>query len=104
MSRPLDVAGLNKGRTSFFCGLRGLRQNQAGLFTATVPTALERTDDFAQTRDAAGNLIVIYDPRTTRLDPTAPAGTIRCVRDPFPKRWRRAAAPASRFASKRSTR
>ena len=31
-----------------------------------------------------GNLIVIYDPRTTRLDPTAPAGTVRYVRDPFP--------------------
>ena len=82
---PLVIPGLlNRDRTFFFAGYEGLRQEQAGSFTATVPTALERRGDFSQTRDANGNLIVIYDPRTTRLDPTAPAGTIRYIRDPFP--------------------
>ena len=82
---PLVIPGLlNSGRTFFFAGYEGLRQEQAGSFTTTVPTALERLGDFSQTRDSNGNLIVIYDPRTTRLDPTAPAGTIRYIRDPFP--------------------
>jgi hypothetical protein len=72
-----------RNKTFFYSTYEGLRQSQAGSFTGTVPTALERTGDFSQTRDTNGNLIVIYDPRTTRLDPTAPAGTIRYIRDPF---------------------
>src|SRR5262245_57725236 len=85
MGGPLVIPGvLGKGKTFFFAGYEGLRQEQAGSFTATVPTALERAGDFSQTRDVNGNLIVIYDPRTTRLDPAAPAGTIRYIRDPFP--------------------
>ena len=78
------VPWLRSNRTFFFAGYEGLRQQQAGSFTGTMPTPLERTGDFSQTRDANGNLIVIYDPRTTRLDPTAPAGTVRYIRDPFP--------------------
>ena len=31
----------------------------------TVPTELQRSADFSQTRDARGNLVVIYDPATT---------------------------------------
>jgi hypothetical protein len=64
--------------------MKGYARTQLGSFFATVPTALERTGDFSQTRDANGQLIIMYDPRTTRLDPTAPAGTIRYIRDPFP--------------------
>jgi hypothetical protein len=48
----------------------GLRDSSGGSFTGTMPTAAERTGDFSQTKDANGNLIVIYDPSTTRLDPT----------------------------------
>lgn len=81
---PVVLPGVRRGKTFFFAGYEGLRQQQAGSFTATVPTALERAGDFSQTRDANGNLIVIYDPRTTRLDPAAPAGTVRYIRDPFP--------------------
>jgi hypothetical protein len=73
-----------RGRTFFFTNYEGLRQSQAGSFLGTVPTALERKGDFSQTRDANGNLIVIYDPHTTMLDPTEPAGTTRYIRSPFP--------------------
>ncbi|WP_446743089.1 carboxypeptidase regulatory-like domain-containing protein [Silvibacterium acidisoli] len=72
-----------KDRTFFFSNFEGLRQSQAGSFLGTVPTALERKGDFSQTYDTNGNLIVIYDPRTTMLDPTAPAGTTRYIRTPF---------------------
>ncbi len=54
-----------RGKTFFFVSYEGLRDTTAGSFTGTVPTALERTGDFSQTKDAKGNQIVIYDPSTT---------------------------------------
>ncbi len=72
-----------RDRTFFYVTYEGLRQSKAGSFTGTVPTSLERQGNFSQTRDANGNLIVIYDPRSTMLDPTAPAGTTRYIRTPF---------------------
>lgn len=82
---PVRLPHLYNGenRTFFFSTYEGLRQSQAGSFTGTVPTALERKGDFSQTRDVNGNLIVIYDPRTTRLDPSAPAGATQYIRTPF---------------------
>ncbi|WP_446743635.1 carboxypeptidase regulatory-like domain-containing protein [Silvibacterium acidisoli] len=73
-----------RDRTFFFSTYEGLRESDAGSFTGTVPTELERQGDFSHTLDADGNQIVIYDPRSTRLDPTAPAGTTRYIRDPYP--------------------
>jgi Carboxypeptidase regulatory-like domain len=83
---PLRIPGMYEGRdrTFLFIAYEGLRETRAGSYTGTVPTALERAGDFSQTRDAQGNLITIYDPRTTRLDPARPAGTTRYIRDPFP--------------------
>ena len=74
-----------RDRTFFYSTFERLLQSTAGSFTGTVPTALERQGDFSQTRDTNGNLILIYDPRTTMPDPTAPAGTTRYVRTPFDK-------------------
>ena len=42
------------------------------------------TGDCSNTFDSNGALKLIYDPSTTRLDPTAPAGTTRYIRDVFP--------------------
>jgi len=83
---PIEIPKLYHGRdkTFFFVSYEGLRDSSAGSFTGTVPTALERAGDFSKTKDANGNLIVIYDPSTTRLDPSAPAGTTRYIRSPFP--------------------
>ncbi len=64
-------------RTFFFSTYEGLRQSQAGSFLGTVPTALERQGDFSQTRDVNGNLITIYDPRTTTMDPANPGHYLR---------------------------
>src|SRR5271157_1500818 len=71
-------------KTFFFVSYEGLRDSTAGSFTGTMPTALERAGNFTQTRDANGNLIVIYDPSTTRLDSSAPAGTTSYIRTAFP--------------------
>lgn len=72
-----------RNRTFFFTSYEGLRDSNAGSFTGTMPTDLERQGDFSKTMDANGNLIVIYDPSTTRPDPSAPAGTTRYIRTPF---------------------
>src|SRR6267378_2841033 len=50
--------------------------------TSTVPTALQRLGDFSQTFTSSGQLITIYDPLTTRPDPSRPG---RFIRDPFPR-------------------
>ncbi|NUQ28870.1 MAG: TonB-dependent receptor [Acidobacteriaceae bacterium] len=73
-----------RNRTFFFSTYEGLRQSQAGSFLGTVPTTAERTGDFSKTMATNGTLIVMYDPRTTRLDASAPAGTTRYIRSPFP--------------------
>jgi hypothetical protein len=64
---PVIIPKLYNGRdkTFFFISYEGLRDTTAGSFTGTVPTALERTGDFSQTKDAKGNQIDIYDPSTT---------------------------------------
>ena len=72
-----------RNRTFFYTTWEQLRQSQGASFLGTVPTGLERAGNFSQTRDANGNLIVIYDPTTTRPDPSAPAGTTRYVRAAF---------------------
>ena len=64
---PVVLPKIYNGRqkTFFFFSYDGLRDTTAGSFTATVPTALERTGDFSHTFDAKGNLITIYDPSTS---------------------------------------
>jgi hypothetical protein len=64
-------------KTFFFFGYEGSRRHEGLVRTLTVPTALQRQGDFSQTFDARGNLIVIYDPATTRME----GG--RIVRTPF---------------------
>jgi hypothetical protein len=83
---PVWIPKLYQGRnrTFWFAAYEGLRQRSLAPFTGTVPTALERSGDFSQSRDTNGAPFVIYDPRSTRLDPDRPAGTTRYVRSLFP--------------------
>jgi Carboxypeptidase regulatory-like domain len=67
-----------RNRTHFFAGYEGTRQRVGSTEILTVPTLLERSGDFSQTRNASGAVIPIYDPATTRTE----AG--RTVRDRFP--------------------
>ena len=46
-----------------------------------MPTPLQRLGDFSQTFNSVGQLITVYDPLTTRPDPSRPG---RFIRDPFP--------------------
>ena len=83
---PLVIPKLynGKNRTFYFFAYEGLRQHGFSSFTGTVPTEAQKQGDFSSTFDANGALKLVYDPATTRLDPTAPAGTTRYIRDVFP--------------------
>lgn len=73
-----------KNRTFWFASYEGLRQRSLNPYTGTVPTAAERNGDFSLSRDTNGAPFIIYDPRTTRLDPDRPAGTTRYIRTVYP--------------------
>ena len=64
-----------------FFGYEGLRQGSPNNRITTVPTSLERSGDFSQTLNANGTPAIIYDPLTTRPDPSRPG---RFIRDAFP--------------------
>lgn len=79
-----------RNRTFFFFDYAGLRETRGLAFVNTVPTAETRVGNFANFRDASGNLITIYDPLTTRLNPAFNPGqpvsatNPQFLRDPFP--------------------
>lgn len=70
-----------KNRTFFYFAYEGLRQKLPTVTTTSVPTALQRAGNFSETRATNGQLVVIYDPKTTRPDPDR-AG--QYIRSPFP--------------------
>ncbi len=72
------VAGgpIRRGRTFFMTSFEGLREDRASQMTTTVPTLAQRQGDFSQTLAQNGQLIRIFDPFTTRANPSG-AGFIR---------------------------
>jgi len=56
---------IRKDKTFFMVSFEALRERRASSTITSVPTELERTGDFSQTRNAAGQSILIYDPLTT---------------------------------------
>jgi outer membrane receptor protein involved in Fe transport len=76
---PMNYDG--KNRSFFFGSYEGVRFSQGGTYVGSVPTLLQRNGDFSQTRNAAGAVIPIYDPATTRPNP---ANTAQFLRDQFP--------------------
>jgi hypothetical protein len=76
------VAGgpIRRSRLFFMSSFEGLRERRQSQMTTTVPTATQRQGDFSQTFAQNGQLIRIFDPFTTRPNPTG-AGFIR---DQFP--------------------
>jgi len=71
---------LVRGRTFFWQAGEAYRSLDSRSSALRVPTMRERLGDFSRSTNAAGQLVVIYDPLTTRTDPA----TGRLVRDPFP--------------------
>jgi TonB dependent receptor len=84
-------------QTSMVCILEGrcifpeeLQLHQGKAYTLSVPPLAQRTGDFSNLRNAAGNLLTVYDPLTTVADPNR-AGFY--TRQPFSGNI----IPASRF-------
>ncbi|MBC7928328.1 MAG: carboxypeptidase regulatory-like domain-containing protein, partial [Bryobacteraceae bacterium] len=69
-----------RNKLFFLAAYEALRERSFLERTTTVPTALQRIGDFSQTRSSVTQLITIYDPATTRPNPSG-SGSIR---DPFP--------------------
>lgn len=72
---------IRKDRTFFFFNYEQFKQRTLATTIRSVPTALQRSGDFSETRAASGALIQIFDPFSTRTDPANPANRIR---DMFP--------------------
>lgn len=77
-----NISGpLWKSKKLYYLGsFEALKEGSPATTLTSVPTNLERTGDFSQTRDANGVVSVIFDPFSTRANP-AGAGSIR---DAFP--------------------
>src|SRR6266545_2315626 len=63
---PAGYDGHNK--TFFFFAYEGTRRLEGLVRTMTVPTLLQRQGDFSDTRNAAGAVIPIFNPATTRVE------------------------------------
>src|ERR1051325_11111758 len=80
---PVVLPKLYNGRdkTFFFGNPEFFRQRQALAVTTTVPTARQLEGDFSQTFNAAGQLVQIADPLTTRPGPNG-----SFIRDPLDRK------------------
>lgn len=69
-----------RNRTFFFVNFEGLQQHLGKTFLGTMPTASERNGDFSALRNSGGQPVAIYDPFSTRANPSGSG----YVRDAFP--------------------
>lgn len=70
-----------KDKTFFFFGYEGTRYSTGGTAFAEWPNPAFLTGDFSALKNPDGTQRIIYDPLTTRPDPSNPG---RYIRDPFP--------------------
>src|SRR5205823_8796557 len=80
---PVQLPHVYNGtnRTFFFVAYEGFVNRQASnALTLSVPTADMYNGDFSNWVDSQGRLLVIYDPATTRPNPSGSG----FIRDPFP--------------------
>jgi len=81
-----------KNKTFFFTSLEYFRnRTSAPVNFYTIPLAEMYNGDFSNWKDTAGNMIPIYDPRTTRPNPNGTG----FIRDPFPNNR----IPTDRFST-----
>ncbi len=75
---PVVIPRLYNGRnkTFYFGNAEFVRLVEGVTFTSTLPDARQLAGDFSQTRNAAGQVIQIFDPFSTRQNPSG-AGFVR---------------------------
>lgn len=92
VSGPLVIPRLYNGarRTFFSVSYEGVREKIGRSYLRSIPIVAERTGDFGQTVDAAGDPLRVFDPATTRPNPQFnPAGDVsesnlQYLREQFP--------------------
>ncbi len=92
VSGPLAIPKLPQlaNRTFVSLSYEGMREKLGQHYIRTIPIVPERSGDFSQTVDKAGQLLPIYDPLSTRpnpnYDPAQPVSlaNLQYLRDPFP--------------------
>ncbi len=78
------------GNTYFSLSYEGVRENIDRTYLQTIPTVAQRTGDYSDVLDPAGNVLPIYDPATTTPNPaydaSQPVSTtnLQYLREPFP--------------------
>lgn len=80
---------VQRDKTFFMASYEGLRARTYDSTNPTMPTDLQRQGDFSKTFAANGSTILVYDPFTTRANPSGSG----YIRDPFPGNK----IPAARF-------
>lgn len=88
---PVVIPKLYEGsrKTFFNLSYEGVRERIGRSFLSTVAIDPERSGDFSRTVDPAGNPLPIYDPQSTRLNPSydpgqpVGVGNPQYSRDPF---------------------
>jgi hypothetical protein len=92
LSGPIVIPKLyHGGRGSFISvSYEGVRETIGRSYLRTIPTLPERTGDFSQVVDKAGELLPVFDPQTTRPNPNFNAAApvslanLQYLREPFP--------------------
>jgi hypothetical protein len=92
LSGPLMVPRIYDGsrRTFFSVSYEGVREKIGRSYLRTIPLVAERTGDFGQTVDANGELLRVFDPASTRLNPNynpsagVSESNLQYLRDQFP--------------------
>jgi hypothetical protein len=69
---------IRRNKTFFLASYEGLRERSSANTTTSVPTALQKTGNFSETRASNGNPVLIFNPFSTRAQGSG------FVRDPFP--------------------
>jgi hypothetical protein len=69
---PVLIPGLLHGdRSTFFSvSYEGVREHISRTYLRTIPTVPERTGDYSSVVDPAGEILPIFDPATTRVNPS----------------------------------
>jgi len=67
---------IRKNKLFFLGSYESLRERSFQSRLTTMPTELERTGDFSKTRSSATQVVTMYDPMTTRPNPSG-SGSIR---------------------------
>jgi len=88
---PVILPHLMETRNTYFSlSYEGVREDIGRTYLQTIPTMAQRTGDYSDVVDDAGNVIPIYDPASSSVnpnyDPTQPVSTsnLQYLRDPFP--------------------